>query len=355
MTFVFRIVFLLFGSSGVSVDPRLQPFLHDQILSDYGTNARLFPLAESTTTCGQSEAQDAQFRRVMRLQERSTSRIVDVPDDCWRRSLDFLETAVDIVHFGSISRRHSRLYDEFMLLQRTAILAHLNNTQSIISHQDMESIKREIILFPGRWCGIWKDCYDHCTFRSLQRFHVMSNRNVVCGSLWQSKRDFVSVFLRSDRSDPLGNKVLVATFDNESRLLCIATSTYFYTQIRRYGPSSIQIEHNVSDFDVKDLLMLLKRKYIKHPQLGEEVWTMESECKQKQRRKLNDMLSCIRKTCAAIPDGCAAACLCVCGGDCCPICPCVWIWLILLIVLMLPCIMCSLGIRTGPCYVYYEI
>ena len=220
--------------------------------------------------------------------------------------------AIDIIHFRSISRRHSGLYDEIMLPQRTAILARLDNDQTVISRSKMESIKRDIVLVPGRWCT-----YGKLRQRTLQSFHIMSNRNVVCGTLLGSGFDFLSVFLRSDRSDLLVNWVLLATFDEESRLPHIGA--FRLTQSKRYGPSEIQITHSdVLNFDMDDLLMLLKRKYTEHPGLGGELWTMESECKQSQRRKVNDMLACGRRTCADIPDACAA----LCTGWSCAVCSC---------------------------------
>ena len=249
---------------------------------------------------------------------------------------------MDIFHFGSISRRHSRLYDEFMLPQRSAILAHLNNDQTIIPPSKMESIKREIVLVPGRWCRNGRYWYNQQLhlLGSLQRYHIMSNRNVVCGSLWPSNRDFVSMFLRSDRSEPLGNCVLLATFNNESRLLQIKAC---FTESKDNGPSEIQIKDDVLNFDINDLLMLLKRKYIQHPGLGEELWTMESECKQTQRRKVNGMLACGRRTCVAIPYACAAPYT---RGECsCTVCSCLILQCLLMwTIFMLPSVLHLLGL-----------
>lgn len=243
------------------------------------------------------------------MQGKNSPRILDVPDDCWRKSLDFLESPIDIIHFRSISRRYSRLYDEFMLLHRTAVLAHLDSSQTIISPQEMESIKRDIVLIPGRWCGIENLWYhDQETYsRYLRRFHIMSKHNVICGSLRRSKEDFISLFLRSDRSEPLENQLLVAMFNNESKLLRVAIHTMYGTR-----PWEVHFNDIKSDIDRNALLMLLKQRYILHPRLGDGVWTMESECKQKQRRTLNDVLACIRQTCACIIRGCAD---CSCGGD----------------------------------------
>ena len=181
-----------------------------------------------------------------------------------------------------------------MLPQRTAILAHLDGDQTIISSRDMKSIKRDIVLVPGRWCGSEKHWEPEIPFKYLRRFHEKSKRNVVCGSLRRSGQDFISVYLRNVRSESLESCVLIATFNNEPRLFRITTDHPFKL---RYWTSSMELNPNIQRFDMNDLLMLLKRKYIEHPRLGEELWTMESECKQAQRRKVNDMLACIRKTC----------------------------------------------------------
>lgn len=78
MRCLIRIIFLSDSDSRAAVYPNQQPLQHGHAPSDYGTNARLCPLTELTTTDGHPEADDA-FSLLSLSEDEQSGKFISLP------------------------------------------------------------------------------------------------------------------------------------------------------------------------------------------------------------------------------------------------------------------------------------